>query len=501
MAIPDSGQEPVDLLDAFFRCVQDYPRVPAVETVDGTHSYEEIASLASQMAATIQQLTENPCPRVLIALPSSQRAYAAMLGSLIAGGTFCPVEITETGPEERNAAICKDFAPQVVLYENTRPSFLSALPDTTPSADLMKPLSMRSVSPATDRSDVAYVVFTSGSTGRPKGVKMSRRGFSHFLSVCQSYFNLSPGEKWGQWSPLAHDLGVMDVFMALTQRGTLVPLSEVERKFRPATAIRRRRISVWQSVPSALDPMIRGKQLTSDYLASLRMMSFCGEALRREQLQALFDARPDLTVFNTYGTTETIGFNTLNRLTAENFMESCELGSAAIGEDVPGWSIHLCGDHNDEEGEIVVESDFLSVGYWHDEERTRAAFRQVKFADSLTRRCYFTGDRGVRRGGRLYCTGRMDRQVKIRGERIEPEEIDNRLREIGFPNAYTICKDDELYAFVESTESLDQEQIRAALQPFLPFHAIPRAIYPLPSLPRNQSGKIDREALLQEIES
>ena len=247
--------------------------------------------------------------------------------------------------------------------------------------------------------------------------------------------------------------------------------------------------------------MIRGKQLTSDYLASLRVMSFCGEPLRRRQLQVLFDACPDLTVFNTYGTTETIGFNTLNRLTAANFMDSCELESAAIGEDVPGWSIHLRGDHGEEEGEIVVASDFLSTGYWHDEKRARAAFRQVKFADSLTRRCYFTGDRGVRRDGRLYCSGRMDRQVKVRGERIEPEEIDSLFRQMGFPDAYTICKDDELYAFVESTEPLDQEQIRDSLRPSLLLHAIPRVIRALPSLPRNQSGKIDREALLREIES
>ena len=470
-----------------------------METVDKAYSYEELESLAFQLAATIHHLTDNPCPRVLIALPPSQRAYAAMISSLIAGGTFCTVEMT--APEGRNAAICEDFAPEVVLYENTQPSFLSALPITTPRADVLNPLSTRLACPATDRSEVAYVVFTSGSTGRPKGVKISRRGFSHFLDVCQSYFNLSPGEKWGQWSSLAHDLGVMDVFMAITQCGTLVPLSEAERKQRPARAIKDRQISVWQSVPSVLDLMIRGNQLTSEYLASLRVMCFCGEPLRSEQLQALFSARPDLNVFNTYGTTETIGFNTLNRLTSDNFMDSCELESVAIGEDVLGWSIHLRGDHGDEEGEIVVASDFLSAGYWHDEERTQSAFGKINVTDSLVRRCYFTGDWGVHRGGRLYCSGRMDRQVKIRGERIELGEIDSLLRQMGFLNAYTICKEGQLHAFVESTEPLDQEQIRASLQDSLSFHAIPRTICALPSLPRNQSGKIDREALLREIES
>ena len=78
-----------------------------------------------------------------------------MLGSLIAGGTFCPVDVTT--PEARNATICTDFAPHVVLYENTPPSFLSALPVTTPTADMLKPPTTRLANPATDHSDVAYV--------------------------------------------------------------------------------------------------------------------------------------------------------------------------------------------------------------------------------------------------------------------------------------------------------------------------------------------------------
>ena len=419
-----------------------------------------------------------------------------MLGSLIAGGTFCPVDVTT--PEARNATICTDFAPHVVLYENTPPSFLSALPVTTPTADMLKPPTTRLANPATDHSDVAYVIFTSGSTGRPKGVRISRRSFSHFLDACRPYFHLSLGEKWGQWSSLAHDLGVMDVFMTLTQGGTLVPLTAAER-LRPAMAIRNRRISVWQSVPTAIDFMMRGHHLTNHYLTSLRVMSFCGEPLRRDHLRALFTACPDLHVFNTYGTTETTGFNTLNHLTAENFMDSCELESAAIGQDVPGWTVHLRGEHGNAGGEIVVTSDFLSAGYCHDEERTRSAFGEIYDADSTIQRCYYTGDLGVRRGGRLYCSGRLDRQVKIRGERIELGEIDSRLRQMGFSNAYTIYEGDHLHAFVESTDSLDTEQIRTYLRKSLSIHAIPHTIRALPSFPRNQGGKIDRDALLQII--
>jgi acyl-coenzyme A synthetase/AMP-(fatty) acid ligase len=191
-----------------------------------------------------------------------------------------------------------------------------------------------------------------------------------------------------------------------------VPLSEAEC-LRPALAIRDRRIAVWQSVPSVIDLMMGANQLTAEYLAPLRVMSFCGEPLYPQQLAVLFTARPDLHVFNTYGTTETTGFNTLNHLTSSNYTESCEAGSVAIGDNVPGWSLHLRGGETTNEGEIVVVSKFLSLGDWRDEGRTRAAFRQVEFGASGVQPSYFTGDRAVRRGSRVYCLDLLYLLLKI----------------------------------------------------------------------------------------
>lgn len=494
----DTSNNPPDLVEAFLRQAESASSMVAVDDRGVAATYRELCSLAYRLAGSIQAAASGPSPRVLLALPPSPSAYAAMIGSLIGGGTFCPIHVA--GPERRNAAICRAFSPDIIFYERTPPTFLDALPVTTRRVDVSQPGSHSVDTPAVERSDVAYVVFTSGSTGNPKGVKIARRGFSYFLHVAQNYFDLSAGERWGQFSNLGYDLGIMDVFMALTQGGTLVPLVEAEC-LRPATAIRDRRISVWQSVPSVIELMIRANQLTAEYLAPLRVMSFCGEPLYPQQLDALFNARPDLHVFNTYGTTETTGFNTLNHLTSSNYRESCEEGSVAIGDDVPGWSIHLRGGDTADEGEIVVASEFLSLGYWRDEERTRAAFRHVQFGESGVQRCYFTGDRAIRKGSRLYCLGRMDRQVKIRGERIDLEEIDGLLRDAGFAAAYTILKDDELYSFVESTQEVDQKRVRELLVKSLPFHAVPKTVRSLPSLPTNPNGKIDREALDREVTS
>lgn len=489
----------VDLLDAFYYQVESHPHLTAVEHNGASTSYDELGDLARRIAGSIHCVISTPSPRVLLAMPASAAAYAGMIGTLVAGGTFCPINIE--GPESRNVNIARTFSADVILFDGRPSSFLDHSPATTPRLDVSKLGKQSLDQPNPEYSEVAYVVFTSGSTGQPKGVKLGRRGFSHFLAAARPYFNLKSGERWGQFSNLGYDLAVMDLFLAVTQGGTLIPLATKKEQLKPATAIKERRIAVWQSVPSVVELMIRAKELSADYLAPLRLMSFCGDKLLPEHLKALFLARPDLQVFNTYGTTETTGFNTVNHLTSDNYLSSCEAPTVAIGEDVPGWSVSLHGGDSPDDGEIVVSSDFLSLGYFQDEDRTRNAFRQLRSDGARERRSYFTGDWGIRKNSRVYFSCRLDRQVKVRGERIELGEVDHILEEAGFAAAYTIHLGDNLYSFVESTEDVDEERIRAHLVKRLPFHAVPKAVRALASLPKNVNGKIDRGALEQLVTS
>jgi D-alanine--poly(phosphoribitol) ligase subunit 1 len=489
---------PFDVLDAFWTQAKLRPDVTAVEHNGLSTSYGELKNLAGRIASAIQEFTSTPSPRVLLALPASAEAYAAMIGTLAAGGTFCPVNIL--GPDSRNATITNLFSPHIILFQGNAPALLDQSPATTPRIDVTR-LGNNSVHcPANEYSEVSYVVFTSGSTGEPKGVKIGRTGFSHFLVTARPYFDLLPAERWGQFSNLGYDLAVMDAFLALTSGGTLVPLATKKDQFFPATAIKDKNISIWQSVPSVIDLMVRAGQVTASYLSSLRIMSFCGEPLLPHHLDALFAARPDLQVFNTYGATETVGFNTINRLSSNNYRESCEYRTVSLGEDVPGWKLSLRGGDSNDEGEIVVSSDFLSLGYFGDEDRTRNAFRQMRTAEAEERRTYFTGDWGIRKNSRLYFSGRRDRQVKIRGERIELGEVDYILREAGFPSAHTIYLNDELYSFVESNDPIDENLVRNYLVRRLPFHSVPKSIRAISGLPKNSNGKVDRAALEKLVE-
>lgn len=473
------------------------PTLIAVNHDGQKTTYRDLLNVAKNTASAIQAGTSSQCPRVLVALDASAFAYAGMIGTLIAGGTFCPIDVN--GPASRNTFITESFAPHVILHDSNHVQFLDDISATIPRVNLtaMKSSGVNNV--AVDYSDTAYVIFTSGSSGKPKGVKIGRRAISYFLAIGGSYFSASPGERWAQYSNFGHDLAVMDIFLALTHGATLVPIISGNDRLFPAAAIQRNHVSIWQSVPSVIELMLRANQLNADYLSSLRIMSFCGEPLLSKNLKKLFAELPDLNVFNTYGATETVGFNTINQLTEKNHSESCVHPTVALGDCVPGWDLTLAGGPTLDQGEIIVKGDYMSQGYWLDDDGTREVFRTTRTGESTETNMYSTGDWGIVTSSKLYFSCRKDRQIKIRGERIELDEVDHALRKAGFSDAYTIFYNDVIYSFVESNDEIDNVNLRSRLINHLPFHAVPKTITPLPTLPRTSSGKVDREALKRRL--
>lgn len=482
-----------DILDMFSAQVSTGPDVPAIIHAGTQTSYASLAELNERIASAVLYASSNVTPKVLIAVRQSPLAYAAMFGTLLAGGTFCPINVD--GPVHRNMHILQSFMPDVLLFDSSCPSIiLDESPAVTHRIDISQIQKTKDTRIPHESSEIAYVVFTSGSTGQPKGVKAARKAVSFVVNSEQQYYRVQTGDRWSQYSNIGYDMGIMDALQALCHGATLVPITSPRDHIMPAKAIKKNQITIWQSVPSVLELMIQAKQVSSDLLASLRLMIFCGEPLFPYQLEVLFEACPKLTVLNAYGTTETTGFNTLNRLTKENFRESCASSNVAIGNEVAGWTIELSGEGTPDEGEIVVIGDNLSLGYWQDEEQTRAAFKQ-RTRGSEVKRAYHTGDYGRRIGSNLYCQGRLDRQVKIRGERIELDEIDHLLRQSGYTAAYSIVHDSEVHSFVECESYVDEAQVRIQLQKELLLHALPKVIQQVASLPRNANGKVDRHEL------
>ncbi|MGD0027111.1 MAG: amino acid adenylation domain-containing protein [Xanthobacteraceae bacterium] len=482
-----------DVFERYLQAVDRGPGRPAVCDHDRTLSYEELDRYVARLANAFAHHGEHP--RVLILLDQGWRAYAAKFGTIMAGGTYAPVNTQ--APANRIAMIADQFRADVIVTQqrvrDRVPDLKLAAPLLDIEGDLPPPLAQ-----ARPAAKLIYVMFTSGSTGVPKGVMIGRGAINHYVDWVFDAFRPTPDDRWSQHPNIAFDLSQLDIYGCLCSGGALYPLNSRHDRLMPARAIQRNRLTLWSSVPSIINMMTQADQATAENLASMRLMNFIGEPLLYEHLEALFAARPDLTVWNTYGPTEATVSCTLRPLTARDSRTACR-GSVSIGKAIPGMRLELMGGPSADEGEIVIFGPQLAEGYWDNPEQTKKAFRSVALPEG-TMRGYFTGDWARREQDEMYFVGRMDNQVKIHGIRTELGEIEQALRRCGFTDAVVVMLDREVHGFIETADNaIDESALRARLAQVLMPQAIPKMFHLMPAFPRNDNDKIDRGALLKQV--
>lgn len=482
-------KDPVDLL---FEAAHRHPDHPAVEDGARITSYAELADLVRRLAAAIAAaVPADRERRVLVRLPRNAEAYAAMFAALHAGGYYSPVNLDHPADLQRRQL--HRFAPSVIVG-----AVSDIDPPGVPVIDPSESLPQERLAEPAAAHDLAYVMFTSGSTGEPKGVMVGREALTHYTDWARSEIAAGPQDRWSQHPNLGFDLSVLDVYGALCSGATLVPLNDRRDRLVPASAIRKLGLTIWNSVPSVVDLMRRGGKMTGETLSSLRLMTFCGEPLLREHLDAIFAARPDLTVYNTYGPTEATVSMTLLRLDADTYRDHCR-ENVAIGDPIPGMHILLEDGPDSDEGEIVIAGPQVARGYWQDPALTADRFVSRQIAGQ-TLAAYRTGDWVARRGPDIYFTSRIDRQIKINGYRLELSAVEAALRDAGAIAACVVFHDGRLVGFVESADG-NVEALRNGMTGTLPAYAIPQEIRVLDRLPRNANDKIDAGALLSRMQS
>jgi D-alanine--poly(phosphoribitol) ligase subunit 1 len=468
------------------------PDHPAVVDRGKTYSYRDLLALAGGLGAAFRKLGDHP--RVMILLDQGYEAFAAKIGTVLAGGVYSPAN--SQSPIAKLQAIAAQFKPDAVVASPARyRELLGAATDGPPLIDPAAALPPP-MTEAAKAHDLIYVMFTSGSTGAPKGVMVPRSAVNHYARWIAETVLPRPEDRWSQHPNIAFDMSQFDIYGALTSGGTLYPFNSATDRMMPALGIKRNGITIWNSVPSVVSQMVQAGQMTRENLASLRLMNFCGEALLPEHLDAIFAARPDLPVHNTYGPTEATISCTLLKLDSANYRSHCR-ATVAIGDPITAMGIHLIGGPSADEGEIVITGPQLARGYWENPEITAKAFREVEIAGKKTLG-YFAGDWAKRVDGDVYFHGRIDFQVKIRGMRLELQEIDAALRKCGFRNAATTLIDEQIHAFLETDlAEIDDADLRRRLAEHLEPHAIPSIFHLHESLPRNANDKIDVKSLIQ----
>lgn len=466
----------------------------AVIENDISYSYRQLGAAVRSFE---EYYVNNDIQRVMLSLPQSFLAYAAMLAAYLTKTIYCPIDID--APVMRKAYFIEKFKPELILTQKT-----TELPDDVNSlitdieefrlsgssdADFVHP-SGEIIACEARLNQIAYVIFTSGSTGYPKGVAVSRRVLENFVGFGLDEYRITNKDIWGQFSKLSFDLSTFDVFVAAAGRAALVPIASKGLKLLPAQMIDKYKITYWHSVPSVMD-LINFNALKEYSLQSLRIMNFAGEALFPHTVRKLFLANKNLRIYNVFGHTETT-FAMYQRLEAHNYEQYFD-STVSIGKPIPNYKVYLRNVKNGI-GEIVI-SGFIADGYLG--ENDSKAFQTLE-KDGTAEYSFLSGDYGYYSGEKLYFWGRTDTQIKHKGNRIDLNEIDNAFRTWGY-NSATVYYQSKIISFVSGTND-DEGMITEYLRMQLPDYYIPQKIIFLPKMLYNASNKIDKKSLIELLE-
>jgi amino acid adenylation domain-containing protein len=472
----------------------------AVAVVAGAQSltYAELDARANRLARRLARLGVGPEVRVGLCAERGAEMVAAILAVLKAGGAYVPLD--PGYPAERLAYMAADSGVSIVLVQDHLRERVPADGLTLVSLDEdVSGERADGLGIEADPRTLAYVIYTSGSTGRPKGVAVPHGALANHMAWMARAYPLGAHDRVLQKTPLGFDASVWEFHAPLMAGATLVMASPGAHRD-PAELVRevaQNGITVLQLVPAMLRALLEaGVTERVDTLHTL----FCGgEALPAELARRAADVFA-ADVVNLYGPTESCIDATSHALSA-----GAAGATVPVGRPVDGVRARVLDRGGlpapaGVPGELYLGGAQLARGYVGRPAATAAAFVPDPFGGEPGDRLYRTGDR-VRwlAGGTLEFLGRADQQVKVRGFRIEPGEVEAALR--GHPavrDAVVMARTDEagdarLVAWVVG--SADAETLRPHLRRTLPEHMVPTAFVALDALPLTPNGKLDRAAL------
>ncbi|MES2639515.1 MAG: amino acid adenylation domain-containing protein [Myxococcota bacterium] len=479
-------------------------------TFDGaTLTYAALHDRSRALAHRLQRLGVLPGRPIAVLLEDGPLQVTALLAVLAAGACFVCVDIGY--PALRLERILDDLRPSHVLTSATwanRPArgderTWVVIGEEDGGGPEDGPLR------GGRGTDAAYVVYTSGSGGSPKGIVQSHAAFNQFLDWQIQRFHMGPGQRIAQWATLTYDAAYCEIFGGLCSGATVclaVPamrqdpsalLAWVERE---AITLLQMVPSFWRVVWAQLADLPPGAR---DPLRSLEWLLLAGEALPVDLARswlARYPAHPAL--FNLYGPSETV---LATCYPVEAVGEATR--SIPIGRPIDGRRILLLTPHGrpcprGAIGEIYVQSRHLTIGYHGRPEETARAWLPAPGARSEDDRMYRTGDLARwTPQGELEFHGRIDGQLKMRGVRVELEEVAAVLRACPLVEDAVVVADEDgggdprILAYVAGPAAIDLAALREAARRMLPPQAVPTAFVRLDALPRTRTGKIDRRAL------
>jgi amino acid adenylation domain-containing protein len=472
------------------------PDALAVQDAQGRLSYAELEARASAIAGCLAELGARPGTFVGVCLERSTDTVAALLGVLKTGAAYIPLD--PAYPTQRLALMVEDAGCDLVLTER-------AVADFAPNTD--RRLVLEDVVDDADGfascatpEGLAYVIYTSGSTGRPKGVEIRHRNVVNLLNAFRRLLKFTARDRLLAVTTISFDISVLEIFLPLTTGAAVILAERADTVdgVRLATLAQTSGATVIQATPATWRLLIgagwrgRGVKLLCG-----------GEAVDPALARRLLE-RGDGRFWNVYGPTETTIWSTASEVRAVDGER------IPIGKPLDNTRLHILDEAGNpvaegEVGELYIAGDGVARGYLG-----RAELTAQRFVPELGRpneRMYRTGDRArLRPDGQVDFLGRVDHQVKVRGFRIEPGEIEARLSQhpaVG--QAVVVAQsepdgDSRLVAFiVPKGDAPSQRELKAFVGQTLPAHMVPGQIAAVSDLPLTPNGKVDRMTLAANV--
>jgi len=467
-------------------------------------SYRELDAASNRLARELRRRGVTPHSRVAVFLDRSHELVVALLAILKSGSAYVPLD--PAYPSERLQYMLENSRPAALI---TRASLRERLAceamgviEVDSLALLVAEQSAEPPVPAPLPSDAAYVIYTSGSTGRPKGVAIHHRALVNLLCAMARQPGMTARDTAVSVTTISFDIAMLELFLPLTVGAKLIVAREQETADGAALLelLRRQGVTFMQATPVMWQLL-----LEAGWLGHPQLKMLCGgEAMPRKLAERLLKCGGEL--WNMYGPTETTVWSSALRV------ESGE-GPVPIGPPISNTQFYVLDDHLKPvppgmAGELFIGGDGIALGYFDLPEETREKFVPDKFRGLPGAKLYRTGDKvRMKHGGRMEYLGRTDQQIKLRGFRIEPGEIEAALlRHPDVAEAVAVLGQDPsgegaVWAYAVSRRARAESPeilagaLRASVAQFLPSYMCPSAIVMLDALPRTPNGKIDRRSL------
>ncbi len=490
-----------NVVGSFWEMVQKYPDNTAVFDTGRHYSYKTFSEDIDKLSACLKNTGVGAGSVVAVSIDRTYYYFVSIMAILQNGAAFLTID--PKIPGDRKKYICENAGASVLLLKSKQDTFSDGLQELIVPDLLAEKIDSRFNRQSFSADAIAYIIYTSGSSGLPKGVKISNRNLANFLSGAIRLYKIDPNDRILQFSSLSFDACIEEIFCSFCTGASLfLRTEEMLQSDELLQFVDEQRITVLD-LPTTYWRQVIHTNAMASLSSRLKRIIIGGEALTQADVDFWRSTNPHYELINTYGPTET----TVVALASYISPTQGEIRAVPIGRPLPGYFPFIVDRQNNIlpcglAGELLIAGDSVSPGYI--DQQNNKAFVWLNTPAGGLIRCYCTGDRVYSdKNGIVYFIGRNDAQLKIRGYRVEPAEVESQICKVdGIVSSVVLPEkgsdgEIKLVAFyLTEGQVVDNEKLKSILKDNLPAYMVPGRFISMPDIPLTISGKVDKDKLM-----